>query len=118
MAGQRAPRRCIGRRSVFTQPRGEPFYTLARAIVGQQISVKAAQSVWERFVALTSGSGKRLLPADVLALGDLLHQARLVNSRTFQTDEVFFWAAVGYLILTLLATFTVRALEKRYAIHR
>jgi len=31
--------------------RGDPFRTLARAIVGQQISVKAAQSVWERVVA-------------------------------------------------------------------
>jgi DNA-3-methyladenine glycosylase II len=31
--------------------RGEPFLTLARAIVGQQISVKAAQSVWDRLVA-------------------------------------------------------------------
>ena len=30
--------------------RGEPFLTLARAICGQQISVKAAQSVWERVV--------------------------------------------------------------------
>ena len=30
--------------------RGDPFITLARAIVGQQISVKAAQSVWERLV--------------------------------------------------------------------
>ncbi|HYD58322.1 MAG TPA: DNA-3-methyladenine glycosylase [Burkholderiales bacterium] len=34
---------------VFMQQRGEPFFTLARAIVGQQISVKAAQSVWNRF---------------------------------------------------------------------
>ncbi len=31
--------------------RGEPFMTLARAIVGQQISVKAAQSVWDRVIA-------------------------------------------------------------------
>ena len=31
--------------------RGDPFTTLARAIVGQQISVKAAQSVWDRVVA-------------------------------------------------------------------
>ena len=30
--------------------RGEPFMTLARAICGQQISVKAAQSVWDRIV--------------------------------------------------------------------
>lgn len=32
--------------------RGDAFQTLSRAIVGQQISVKAAQSVWERLVAL------------------------------------------------------------------
>ncbi len=31
--------------------RGNAFSTLARAIVGQQISVKAAQSVWDRLVA-------------------------------------------------------------------
>lgn len=30
--------------------RGDPFATLARSIVGQQISVKAADSVWARFV--------------------------------------------------------------------
>ncbi len=36
---------------IFLVPRGEPFFTLARAIVGQQISVKAAQSVWDRVVA-------------------------------------------------------------------
>jgi DNA-3-methyladenine glycosylase II len=36
---------------VFLAKRGEPFMTLARAIVGQQISVKAAQSVWDRFAA-------------------------------------------------------------------
>jgi DNA-3-methyladenine glycosylase II len=31
--------------------RGDAFATLARAIVGQQISVKAAQSVWDRLIA-------------------------------------------------------------------
>lgn len=29
--------------------RGDPFSTLARSIIGQQISVKAAAAVWERF---------------------------------------------------------------------
>ena len=33
---------------VYMMVRGEPFMTLARAICGQQISVKAAQSVWNR----------------------------------------------------------------------
>ena len=36
---------------VFMTRRGEAFMTLARAICGQQISVKAAQSVWNRVVA-------------------------------------------------------------------
>ncbi len=31
--------------------RGDPFQTLARSIVGQQISVRAAQAVWERISA-------------------------------------------------------------------
>jgi DNA-3-methyladenine glycosylase II len=31
--------------------RGDPFATLARSIVGQQISVKAADAVWARLVA-------------------------------------------------------------------
>ena len=39
---------------VHLEPRGEAFHTLARAIVGQQISVKAAQSVWNRFFAVVS----------------------------------------------------------------
>jgi DNA-3-methyladenine glycosylase II len=38
--------------------RGDPFTTLARAIVGQQISVKAAQSIWNRFVVATGGGGE------------------------------------------------------------
>ena len=35
------------------QTRGDAFVTLARSIVGQQISVKAAQTVWDRFALLT-----------------------------------------------------------------
>jgi len=50
------------------QSRGDAFTTLARSIVGQQISVKAAQSVWERFAALLPAPPTRLDPRDVLAL--------------------------------------------------
>ncbi len=50
------------------ESRGDAFTTLARSIVGQQISVKAAQAVWERFVALTAGPSHRLAPDAVLAL--------------------------------------------------
>lgn len=50
------------------QSRGDAFTTLARSIVGQQISVKAAQSVWDRFAATVGGAAAKLQPASVLAL--------------------------------------------------
>jgi DNA-3-methyladenine glycosylase II len=37
------------------ESRGDAFTTLARSIVGQQISVKAAQSIWDRFAAAAGG---------------------------------------------------------------
>jgi DNA-3-methyladenine glycosylase II len=49
---------------VALQRRGEPFFTLARSIVGQQISVKAAQSIWTRVAALAPG----MQPAQIIAL--------------------------------------------------
>ena len=44
------------------QTRGDAFVTLARSIVGQQISVKAAQTVWDRFALLP----RKMAPAHVL----------------------------------------------------
>ncbi len=49
---------------VILESRGDAFVTLARSIVGQQISVKAAQSVWDRFAKLS----RRLTPGQVLKL--------------------------------------------------
>ena len=46
------------------ESRGDAFTTLARSIVGQQISVKAAQSVWDRFARLP----RKMTPANVLRL--------------------------------------------------
>ena len=48
---------------VFMVRRGEAFMTLARAICGQQISVKAAQAVWNRLVLCCS----EMTPEKVLA---------------------------------------------------
>lgn len=50
------------------QSRGDAFTTLARSIVGQQISVKAAQSVWDRLVALLGGPSTRVAPDRVEAM--------------------------------------------------
>ena len=49
------------------QSRGDAFTTLARSIVGQQISVKAAQSVWERLVATLGAPATRVAPSAVSA---------------------------------------------------
>ena len=46
------------------QSRGDAFVTLARSIVGQQVSVKAAQTVWDRFASLP----RKITPANVLKL--------------------------------------------------
>lgn len=46
------------------ETRGDAFVTLARSIVGQQISVKAAQTVWDRFTLLL----RKMTPANVLKL--------------------------------------------------
>ncbi len=46
--------------------RGDAFETLARSIVGQQISVKAAQSIWARFAACVG----KMTPANVTARED------------------------------------------------
>ena len=46
------------------ESRGDAFTTLARSIVGQQISVKAAQTVWDKFAVLP----RKLTPANVLKL--------------------------------------------------
>ncbi len=59
-----------------------------------------------------------IVGASLLALPDLLKQARIVNSNTFQTSESFLWAAVGYLLLTVTATAAFRLLESRYTVRR
>ena len=46
------------------QTRGDAFVTLARSVVGQQISVKAAQTVWDRFTLLP----RKMTPSNVLKL--------------------------------------------------
>jgi DNA-3-methyladenine glycosylase II len=51
---------------IWLTTRGNPFITLARSICGQQISVKAAESVWQRVLLQC---GKRPSPASVQKAG-------------------------------------------------
>ena len=61
--------------------RGDAFTTLARSIVGQQISVKAAQSVWSKFAALLVEPGAALAPTAVLALEAALMRGAGLSAR-------------------------------------
>ncbi len=61
---------------IHINPRNDPFTTLCRAIVGQQISVKAAETIWQRFIATVAPNGKftgrsRLDPRAVAAASEV-----------------------------------------------
>ena len=76
------------------ETRGEPFVTLARSVVGQQISVKAAQSVWDRFSALMKTVNPRavskLTVEDMRAAGLSGRKAEYIKDLAdyFQTGKV------------------------------
>lgn len=57
--------------------RGEPFFTLARSIVGQQISVQAAATVWGRFESAVNV----VVPENVLAVSPGALQAAGLSRR-------------------------------------
>jgi His/Glu/Gln/Arg/opine family amino acid ABC transporter permease subunit len=59
-----------------------------------------------------------IVGGSLVALGDLLNRTRVIQSQTGQADEVYFWGAVGFLVLTMTATFAFRYLERRFAIRR
>jgi len=66
-------RRLMRRHSgMHLKRRSDPFTTLARAIVGQQISVKAADAIWRRFVAASGATPGRAFPRlQAAAVADL-----------------------------------------------
>jgi ABC-type amino acid transport system permease subunit len=95
---------------------GYTYLQTQRRVVFPQAFRTVISPLGSLIIAMIKNSA--IIGVSLLALGDLLKSARQISSRTFQTDEAFFWAAVGYLILTGAATVTIRVLEKRYAIHR
>jgi DNA-3-methyladenine glycosylase II len=63
------------------QSRGDAFTTLARSVVGQQISVKAAQTVWDRFAtavhAASAPAGARASKVEAATRGAMAPQSVL-----------------------------------------
>jgi His/Glu/Gln/Arg/opine family amino acid ABC transporter permease subunit len=95
---------------------GFPYRRVLSLIVIPQAVRSVIPPLGSLVIAMIKNSA--IIGAVFALADDLLKQARLVNSRTFQTNEVFFWAAVGYLLLTVTATFGVRALERRLVVRR
>jgi His/Glu/Gln/Arg/opine family amino acid ABC transporter permease subunit len=113
------------RSGVFAVSRGQIEASLSLGFTYPQTMRKivlpqAFRTVIPPIASLTIAMIKNsaIVGVSLLALPDLLKEARIVQSRTFQTDETFFWAAVGYLLLTVSATLTFRYLERRFAIRR
>src|SRR5688572_29533184 len=95
---------------------GYSYLQTQRRVVFPQAFRTVISPLGSLIIAMVKNSA--IIGVSLLALPDLLKTARIIQSRTFETTETFFWAAVGYLILTGLATLALRALERRYAIHR
>ncbi len=94
----------------FTYPQ-----TLKRIVLPQAFRT-VIPPIGNLVIAMIKNSA--VVGVSLLALRDLLKEARLIQNNTFQTNETFFWAAVGFLLLTIPTTFLVRYLEKRLAIRR
>ena len=94
----------------FTYPQ-----TLKKIILPQAVRT-VIPPLGNLIIAMIKNSA--VIGVSLIALDDLLEVARTINSATPKTNEIFFWAATGFLLLTVPATFAVRFLEKRLAIRK
>ena len=95
---------------------GFTYADTMRRIVLPQAFRTVVSPLGSLIIAMIKNSA--IIGASAIALNDLLKVGRILNSRTFQAFPSFFWAAVGYLILTVAVTLLFRRLEIRYAIKR
>ena len=81
------------------QAKGDAFTTLARSIVGQQVSVKSAQAAWTKVTALLGGPATRIQPAAVLGQPvEQLRAAGLPHTRC-EAGQRWVWDGVGFEVL-------------------
>ena len=68
--------------------RGDHFTTILRAIVGQQLSSRAAETIFQRVAALHP-NGRKILPADILETPDKdLRAAGLSGAKTIYVKDL------------------------------
>lgn len=88
--------------------------TLRRIVIPQAIRT-VIPPLGSLFIAMTKNSA---VIGGALQVQDLMSRARDISAETFQTNEAFFWAAVGYLLITISLTVVIRKLEVKLAIRR
>ena len=71
----------------FLTSKNDPFFSLCRTIIGQQISTKAADSIWSKFEKKCK---KRIVPKIVLKLSsqNLKNIAKAFNNRSFDIKKL------------------------------
>jgi DNA-3-methyladenine glycosylase II len=83
--------------------RGDHFTTLLRAIVGQQLSAKAAETIWQRLIALHP-NGRKLKPEDIVAATDAeLRSVGLSNAKASYAKDLASKVASGELKLNRMS---------------
>jgi DNA-3-methyladenine glycosylase II len=83
--------------------RGDHFTTLLRAIVGQQLSARAAETIWQRLIAVHP-NGRKLRPEDVLAATDQqLRGVGLSNAKASYAKDLAAKVASGELKLARMS---------------
>ena len=112
------------RSGVFAVSRGQEEAALSlgfdeRETLRRIVLPQAIRTVISPLGSITIAMIKNsVIVGGAVAINDLLKESRIIASRTFETEAAFFWAALGYLLLTVAATVAVRRLERRYAIRR
>jgi len=112
------------RSGVFAVSRGQIDAALSlgfdqRATLRRIVLPQAFRTVISPLGSITIAMIKNsVIVGGAVAINDLLKETRIIASRTFETETAFFWAAVGYLLITVAATIALRRLEQRYAIRR
>jgi His/Glu/Gln/Arg/opine family amino acid ABC transporter permease subunit len=89
--------------------------TLSKVVLPQAVRT-VIPPIGNLVIAMIKNSA--IAGASLLGLNELLHAARVVQGEVGKTTPTFFWAAVGFLLLTIPTTAAVRYLERRLAVRR
>jgi His/Glu/Gln/Arg/opine family amino acid ABC transporter permease subunit len=95
---------------------GLTYRRTMRRIILPQAFRTVIPAIGSLVIAMIKNSA--IVGGSLVALPDLLKRTREVQADTAQANEVYFWGAVGFLLLTLTATLAFRYLEHRFAIRR